>query len=92
MIRSFRHRGLQRLYRDDNPSGVEADLVDRIKDRLALLDVATRPEDLDRPALRLHELKGSREGTWAVKVNANWRMTFRFEADGVSDVNLEDYH
>jgi plasmid maintenance system killer protein len=41
---------------------------------------------------RLHKPKGSRKGTWAVRVNANWRVTFRFDADGVSDVNLEDYH
>lgn len=92
MIKTFRHKGLQRLYEDDRVAGVEPDLAERLKDRLALLDAAVRPEDLNRPALRLHELKGDRKGTWAIKVNANWRMTFRFDPDGVTDVDLEDYH
>ena len=44
------------------------------------------------PGLHLHPLKGSRQGTWAVQVSGNWRVTFRFVGPDVSDVNYEDYH
>jgi len=27
----------------------------------------------------LHRLKGKRKGIWSIKVNGNWRITFKFE-------------
>jgi len=47
---------------------------------------------MDMPGLVLHELKGRRKGTWAVKVSGNWRVTFRFAAGNVEQVSYEDYH
>jgi proteic killer suppression protein len=49
-------------------------------------------EDLDLPGLDLHELKGNRKGTSALKVSGNWRVTFRLENGDAVDVNYEDYH
>jgi len=47
---------------------------------------------MDLPGLRLHRLRGDLAGFWAVNVSGNWRMIFRFEDDGVWDVDLIDYH
>jgi proteic killer suppression protein len=47
---------------------------------------------MNLPGLGLHELKGDREGTWAVKVSGNWRVTFRFMSRDAETVNYEDYH
>jgi len=44
------------------------------------------------PGLGLHPLKGDRQGTWAVEVSGNRRVTFRFVGPDVADVNYEDYH
>jgi len=44
------------------------------------------------PELQLHELKGNRQGTWAVRVNGNWRVTFVFRSEDAVQVNYEDYH
>jgi proteic killer suppression protein len=44
------------------------------------------------PGSRLHELKGNRKGVWSVTVQANWRITFRFENGDAEIVNYEDYH
>lgn len=44
------------------------------------------------PGLGLHELQAPRKGTWAVAVSGNWRVTFRFVAPSVLDVDYEDYH
>ncbi len=49
-------------------------------------------EDMNQPTFRLHSLKGSRKGVWAVTVRANWRITFRFVQGNAYDVDLEDYH
>ena len=92
VIRSFRHRGLKRLYEKDDPRRLNPEHVQKLKNILALLDVAALPSDMDLPGLHLHPLTGDRAGTWAVTVRANWRVTFRFEGPDAADVDYEDYH
>jgi toxin HigB-1 len=92
MIASFRHKGLKRLYEDDDRSRLPPELVDRIADILAALDAAAGPDDMNRPSYRLHPLKGARKGQWAVTVRANWRIVFGFSGGNVVDVDFVDYH
>ena len=92
MIRSFRHQGLRRLYERDDPSRVPADQLSRITLALADLDAAGKPSDLALPGYRLHSLIGDRHGLWSISITGNWRITFRFEAGEVYDVDLVDYH
>jgi proteic killer suppression protein len=92
MIRTFRHRGLQRLFRDGDASKVRADQLKRIADVLAHLDTALRPADVDLPGYRLHPLKGDLKGHWSVGISGNWRIVFRLEDGEVFDVDLVDYH
>ncbi len=47
---------------------------------------------MDVPGWDLHLLKGSLAGHWSVKVNGNWRMTFRFEDEKAILVDYQDYH
>jgi len=92
MIRSFKHRGLKRLYERDDRSGLRSDLVGNIEDILARLDEAETPQALNLPGYHLHPLKGELKGFWSVTVRANWRIIFRFQGANVSDVELIDYH
>jgi proteic killer suppression protein len=59
MIRSFKHRGLKRLYERDDRSGMGADLVDTVERILTVLNSATTPQALDIPrytgCIRLRE-------------------------------------
>ncbi|MBM5810563.1 MAG: Killer protein [Gammaproteobacteria bacterium] len=92
MIRRFRHKGLERLYRLGSAKGVQAAVADKIARILARLDVATGPEQMGLPGWRLHPLKGDLRGFWSVSVNANWRIVFRFDGADAVDVDLVDYH
>lgn len=92
MIRSFKHRGLKRLYERGDRSGIRADLRDSVEDILARLDEAETPQAMNLPGYRLHPLKGALQGFWSVTVRANWRIIFRFEATHAFDVELTDYH
>jgi len=92
MIRGFRHRGLRRLFEDDDHRGVNPDHADRLRRILARLQRAREPADMDLPGLRLHPLVGTRSGFWAVIVRANWRVIFRFDGTDVTDVDYLDYH
>ena len=92
MIRSIRHKGLKRLYEDDDARGVLAEHAEKLRDILARLDAAAGVEDLDLPGFRLHPLKGALKSYWAVTVRANWRVVFRFAEGEVLDVDYGDYH
>lgn len=92
MIRRFRHRGLKRLYHDDDWSGLNAGHVKRIRRVLTHLDQASNPQDVDLPGWRLHPLKGDLVGLWSVTISGNWRIIFRFENGEVTDVDYLDYH
>ena len=92
MIRSIRHKGLNRLYQDDDARGVIHEHIEKLRDILARLDVIITAEDMDIPAMQLHPLKGARRGFWSVTVRANWRVIFRVHNGEVQDVDYIDYH
>ena len=92
MIKSFKHRGLKRLYERGDKSKIRPDLLGTVEEILTLLDVADGPHALDLPGYRLHPLTGEMAGYWAVTVRANWRVIFRMEDANVYDVELIDYH
>jgi len=92
MICSIRHKGLKRLHEQDDPRGVMAEHVVKLRDILARLDAARTVTDMDMPGFRLHPLKGRFKGLWAVTVRANWRVIFRFDDSNVFDVDYVDYH
>lgn len=92
MILTIRHKGLRRLYEQDDARRLNPEHVDKLRNILARLDVAHGPDDMDLPGFRLHQLTGDRAGIWSVTVRANWRVTFHFEGEDVVDVDYEDYH
>lgn len=92
MIRSFRHKGLQRFFETGSVAGIQPSHAKRLRLILGRLHVSRQPQDMNLPGLRLHALKGGRSGIWAVNVSGNWRLTFRFEGQDAEHVNYEDYH
>ena len=91
-ILSFRHKGLERFFLHGATAGVQVKHAARLRLVLGRLSVAIEPRDMALPGLDLHPLKGNRKGFWAVRVSANWRVTFKFTGPDVEDVDYEDYH
>jgi proteic killer suppression protein len=92
MIRSFRHRGLERFFSHSDVRGIPPAFAGRLARLLDRLDAAAGPHDMHLPGYRFHPLKGERKGHYAVSVSGNWRLTFRFDGEHAVDVDLEDYH
>lgn len=92
-IRNIVHKGLRRLYERDDPRGLPAGAVDKLRKMLAFLDaIATEEEVRDVPTWKAHRLTGNRKGTWSLHVSRNWRLTFEVDGDEIADVDFEDYH
>jgi len=92
MIHRLRHRGLKRLYENNDRRGVSADHVEKAARVLARLDVVTLPGQLRLPGFGLHRLEGDLAGYWSVAVQGDWRIIFHFDAGNVTDVDLVEYH
>lgn len=92
-IRSFRHKGLKRLFENNQNRGIPAEQVEKIFDVLAAIDTAEEPADIGLfPGWRLHPLKGDLKGFWSVTITGNWRLIFHFDKGDAFDIDLTDYH
>jgi proteic killer suppression protein len=92
VIKSFRHRGLERFFSRGSATGIQPKHAARLRLQLGRLDAARFPRDMDLPGWRLHPLKGDLSGSWAVWVDANWRLVFMFDGADVVCVDYLDYH
>ena len=93
MITSFCHKGLESFFLTGSKAGTGPDHAGKLQKQLTALDSARQPDDMAVPSWRLHLLKGDLAGHYAVTVNANWRLTFRFLPTGdVELVDYQDYH
>jgi len=92
VIRTFRHKGLERLFMASTARGVPTEHRARIERMLDRLDAAGRPEDMNIPGWRFHPLRGPQKGRWALAVSGNLRLTFAFDGEDAIDIDLEDYH
>ena len=92
-IERFRHKVLRRFYTHDDPRGLPAAQIEKIRDILTALQEAAEPSDVGLfPGWRLHRLKGDQGGFWSVTVTGNWRIVFRFEDGKAFDIDFIDYH
>jgi len=92
MIKDFAHKGLQKFFETGSKAGIQAAHADKLDLQLAALNAATQPEDMNAPGWRLHPLQGKLKGHWAITVNGNWRVTFKFDGVDAVVVDYQDYH
>jgi toxin HigB-1 len=92
MIESIQHKGLRLLFEDDNPSMLTPHLIERIREILSLLDTAETIDQMNISGYRLHKLSGSMKDYYSVRVNANYRIIFRFVDGNAHDLDYIDYH
>lgn len=92
MIVTFRHKGLEKFFCTGSTAGIQAKHVTKLQIQLTTLNEAQDVDQMNVPGWRLHPLKGNLEGHWSITVNANWRLTFRFENGNAYIVDYQDYH
>lgn len=96
MIQSFADQTTADLF-DERPSRaarrIPTDLWRAVQRKLKLLDVAQSLLDLTSPpGNRLEALKGDQRGRYSIRVNDQYRLTFRWEGNHAYEVRCEDYH
>lgn len=93
MIRSFRERDTERLFRREPVRKLAPDVRRAALRKLLLLDAAESLEDLRvPPGNRLEKLTGDRAGQHSIRINDQWRVCFGWKDGDVHDVGIVDYH
>jgi len=93
MIRRFRDRTTEAVYRGESPKGFPSDLVKVARRKLGYLDAAADLRDLRMPpGNRLEALTGNRKGQYSIRINDQFRICFCWTPQGPTDVEITDYH
>lgn len=93
MIKTFADRHTQQLYATGTSRRFPPDIARRATRKLEYIDLATRLDDLRVPSgNRLHALERDRKGQYAIAINDQWRICFRFVDGDAYDVEVTDYH
>ena len=91
MIVSFKHKGLEKFFLSGSTAGIQAKHAAKLQVQLMTLNEAQDIDQMNFPSWRLHPLKGNLAGYWSITVNANWRLTFKFENGSAYIVDYQDY-
>ena len=92
MIKTFRHKGLKTFFETGSKAGIQPHHASKLARQLSRLDLAKTVSDVNVPGWGLHALAGDLAGHYSLKVNGNWRLTFKFEGVDVVLVDYQDYH
>jgi toxin HigB-1 len=93
VIKSFRCRHTEALFRREWTKRFGADLIRTAQRKLQYLDAAESLEDVKMPhGNRLEPLKGDRAGQWSIRINDQWRICFVWRDQNAWDVEIVDYH
>ena len=94
MIKSFNHKGLEKFFLTGSVKGIQAIHAAKISRILFILNNLTNLNGLSTSMYRLHKLKGDMQDLYSVTVQANWRITFKYDEtnNDVYIVDYQDYH
>lgn len=93
MIKTFADRHTQELYATGKSKRFPADMWKSGKRPLEYLDISTGLDDLKAlHSNRVHALGRDRKGQFAIAINLQWRICFRFVDCDAFDVEITDYH
>ena len=93
MIKSFADKDTARVFAREYVRRLAPALHQVAWRKLAQLHAATRLDSLRLPpGNRLEALKHDRAGQHSIRINDQWRIIFRWTADGPAEVDICDYH
>jgi len=93
MIKTFRDKETEKVFNRQISSKLPQDIQRVARKRLVILDAAVELNDLRTPpGNRLEALKGNRKGQHSVRINAQWRICFKWRDGDAYDAEITDYH
>lgn len=93
MIQSFKCKETARLFETGFSKKFPASILKSSIIRLAMINNAGKLDDLKiPPSNRLEKLSGDREGQHSIRINAQYRVCFKWNDKNADYVEIVDYH
>ena len=93
MIRSFNCKETEKIFQGLISRSFPSEIQTRAFNKLAAIHASLKLEDLKSPpSNNLEQLKGNRIGQYSIRINAKYRICFRWKANNAEDVEIVDYH
>ncbi|TGN00040.1 type II toxin-antitoxin system RelE/ParE family toxin [Leptospira dzoumogneensis] len=93
MIKSFGDKETERIFHQEFSKKIPPEIQSRALIKLLILENAEKEEDLKSPpANRFEHLKGNLKNYCSIRINDQWRITFKFSEGNCFDVSIVDYH
>lgn len=93
MIKSFRSRAAEAIFRGERTPELPSDIQSVTLRKLQQLNIACSLADLKvPPGNRLEPLRGDRAGQHSIRINDKYRICFIWRATDAFEVEIVDYH
>lgn len=93
MIKSFKCKESEKIFIRQFSKSLPQDIQHQARRKLIMIDAATEIDAFRiPPGNRLEAMKGGRKGKYSIRINDQWRICFRWEAENAFDVEITDYH
>ena len=93
MIKSFKCKETEKLYNEKYPNKIPNIIQVRALTKLRLINAAKILSDLKSPPSNyLEPLKGDREGSYSIRINDQFRISFEWTDNDAYNVEIVDYH
>jgi len=93
MIATFACRATHQLWLGQKPAELPPSILQTALRKLTQLQAAAALHDLRiPPGNRLEALKGNRTGQHSIRINAQYRLCFRWVGREAYEIEITDYH
>ncbi len=93
MIKSFADKATAAVFSGQFVRRLPNDIQAIARRKLKLIDAVGNIEELRvPPGNRLEQLSGNRAGQWSIRINAQWRICFKWANGHAEEVEIIDYH
>lgn len=93
MIKSFKCKETEKIWNEEFSKKLHQDIQKRALQKLRMLNASSVLEDLKiPPSNRLEILTGDRQSQYSIRINAQFRICFRWLDNHSFDVEIVDYH
>lgn len=93
MIQNFKDKEAKKIFERQRSRKLPSEIQQVALRKLRMLNRAQTLQDLRvPPANRLERLSGDRAGQYGIRINAQWRICFEWEAGNALNVEIVDYH
>jgi len=93
MIQSFGDKDTESLFNRERVKKLPPELFHRARTKLLIIHAATNELDLRiPPGNQFERLKGNKKGWCSIRINDQWRITFKWANGNAHEVTITDYH